>query len=152
MLRTAMASSYKGVFRPKNPQKYIGDSSNIIYRSLWEFKFMRYLDDHPDVTGWASEELSVNYISPVDKKIHRYYPDFIVKKRRGDSIEVLMIEIKPSNQTREPIKGNKKSKQFISEVVTYSINEAKWKAAHQYCLDRQWKFLVLTEKELGIKF
>jgi len=149
-----MASSYKGVFRPKNPQKYIGDSSNIIYRSLWEFKFMRYLDDHPDVTGWSSEELAINYVSPVDKRVHRYFPDFVVKKRGMNSslVEVLMIEIKPSKQTKEPVRGNKKQKQFISEMLTYSINDAKWKAAQQYCLDRKWKFLVLTEKELGIKF
>lgn len=148
-----MASSYKGVFRPKNPQKYLGDSNNIIYRSLWEFKFMRYLDEHKDVISWASEEISVNYVSPVDKKVHRYFPDFVVKKQNsGGVVEVLMIEIKPSNQTSVPVQGNKKKKQFISEVLTYSINEAKWKAAYDYCLDRKWKFLILTEKELGIKF
>lgn len=115
---------------------------------------MRYLDDHPGVAAWASEELSVNYISPVDKRVHRYFPDFIVKKKDKitGKIEVLMIEIKPSKQTKEPVRGNKKQKQYISEVVTYSINEAKWKAADQYCLDRKWKFMLLTEKELGIKF
>jgi hypothetical protein len=148
-----MASSYKGMFKPKNPQKYLGDSNNIIYRSLWEFKFMRYLDDHPDVISWASEELSIPYISPVDKRMHRYFPDFIVKKKNKDNtLDVLMVEIKPSKQTREPILKGKKNKQFVSEAITYSINEAKWKAAHQFCLDRKWKFLILTEKELGIKF
>jgi len=148
-----MASSYKGLFKPKNPQKYLGDSSNIIYRSLWEFKFMRYLDDHPDVISWASEELSIPYISPVDRKLHRYFPDFIVKKKSKDNtLDVLMVEIKPSKQTKEPILKGKKSKQFVSEAIIYSINEAKWKAAYQFCLDRKWKFLILTEKELGIKF
>jgi len=114
---------------------------------------MRYLDEHKDVISWASEEISVNYVSPVDKRIHRYFPDFVVKKQNSEGVvEVLMIEIKPSNQTNVPVQGNKKKKQFISEVLTYSINEAKWKAAYDYCLDRKWKFLILTEKELGIKF
>jgi hypothetical protein len=148
-----MASSYKGGFKPKNPQKYLGDSNNIIYRSLWEFKFMRYLDEHKDIINWASEELAINYLSPVDKKIHRYFPDFIVKKKNKDgTIDVVMVEIKPSKQTVAPIEKTKKKRQYISEVLTYAINEAKWKAATDYCLDRKWKFLIITEKELGIKF
>ena len=114
---------------------------------------MRYLDDHTDVISRASEEIAVPYLSPVDRKVHRYFPDFIVKKRGKDGlIEVLMIEIKPSKQTREPEYNGRKKKQFVSEAITYSINEAKWKAAYQFCLDRKWKFMILTEKELGIKF
>jgi hypothetical protein len=146
-----MASSYKGKFAPKNPKKYLGDSSNIIYRSLWERKFMVYLDSHPDIVGWASEEFHVPYISPVDKKMHRYFPDFLVKKRNKDgTIEVLVIEIKPSKQVSEPV-VNRKTKHKINEVITYSINTNKWKAAEEFCKDRNWKFLILTEHELGIK-
>ena len=68
--------AYKGKFKPHNPFKYVGDPTNIIYRSLWELRFMRYLDSHPNVTQWASEEITIPYFSPVDKKIHRYFPDF----------------------------------------------------------------------------
>ena len=69
----------KGRFRPKNPQKYKGDANNIIYRSTWEIKVMNYLDDNPNVIWWGSEELPIPYYSPVDKKMHRYFPDFIAK-------------------------------------------------------------------------
>lgn len=145
--------SYKGFFNPSNPKKYRGNSSNIIYRSLWELKLMRYLDDHPKVIEWASEELFIPYLHPVDKKVHRYFPDFWVRKQGEDGkVEVLIIEVKPYKQTISPVQGKKKSKTFIHEAITYAINEAKWKAAEDFCKDRKWKFLKITEHELGIKF
>jgi hypothetical protein len=145
--------SYKGNFKPKNPSKYKGDPTNIIYRSSWEAKFMKYLDEHPDVIYWASEELVVPYRSPVDGKLHRYFPDFLVRKKNTQGIvETLMIEIKPANQTVEPTKKKTINKQYINEVMTWGVNQAKWKAAKEYCDDRKWRFLVLTEKELNIKW
>jgi hypothetical protein len=144
--------SYKGRFNPRNPKKYRGDSSNIIYRSLWECKLMSYLDQHPQVVEWASEEFSIPYISPIDKKIHRYFPDFWVRKSTNEGTEVLIIEVKPSKQVNEPVKGNKKQKTYITEALTYEINQAKWKAAREFCKDHKWKFMIMTEKELGIKF
>ncbi len=145
--------TYTGKFKPKNPSKYKGDPTNIIYRSSWEAKFMKYLDEHPDVMLWASEELVVPYRSPVDGKVHRYFPDFIVKKRNAKGItETLMVEIKPANQTVEPVKKKTINKQYINEVMTWGVNQAKWKAAKEYCDDRKWRFLVLTEKELNIKW
>jgi hypothetical protein len=145
--------SYKGYFKPVHPEKYRGDPTNIIYRSSYELKFMLYLDKHPNIIEWASEEFCIPYRSPVDNKIHRYFPDFYVKKKNMDgTIEVLVIEIKPASQTRPPeVKKNNKSRRYIREVVTYGINEAKWKAATAFCEDRKWKFVKLTEKELGIK-
>lgn len=145
--------SYKGFFNPSNPKKYRGDSNNIIYRSLWELKLMRYLDNHPSVVEWASEEFFIPYIHPVDKKVHRYFPDFWVKKMNTQSeMEVVVIEVKPLKQTVKPVQGNKAKKTFINEAITFSINEAKWKAAEEFCRDRKWKFLKITERELGIKF
>lgn len=144
--------SYKGRFNPRNPKKYRGDSSNIIYRSLWEYKLMSYLDQHPQVVEWASEEFFVPYIHPVDKRTHRYFPDFWVRKKTNESTEVLVIEVKPSKQTKIPTRDNKKQKTFISEALTYEINKAKWKAAEEFCNDHKWKFMIVTEKELGIKF
>lgn len=143
--------SYKGYFKPRNPQKYRGDPSNIIYRSLWELKFMYYLDSHPDVVEWASEEFSIPYISPIDNKIHRYFPDFLVKKKSNNKLETVIVEIKPSIQSREPKVQTKATRKYIREVKTWGINSAKWKSAKQFCEDRGWKFMVLTEKELGIK-
>lgn len=143
--------AYKGKFHPRYPEKYKGDPTNIIYRSLWEMRFMRYLDQHPSVINWASEEVIIPYISPVDKRVHRYFPDFWVKMKATDgTINTVLIEIKPSGQTKIPQRPEKLTRKFINEARTYSVNTAKWKAAQEFCKDRNWQFKVLTEKELGL--
>lgn len=143
--------SYKGFFRPTNPKKYKGDPTNIIYRSSWELKLMIYLDRHPEVVQWASEEIVIPYRSPIDGRVHRYFPDFYVKKQVNERIETLIIEVKPQIQTKPPQVQKRRTKKYINEVVTWGINEAKWKAAKDYCEDRNWKFMLMTEKELGLK-
>lgn len=144
--------SYKGFFKPSNPAKYRGDPSNIVYRSSWELKFMKYLDAHKDVLEWSSEELVIPYRSPLDNQIHRYFPDFKLKKRNPEGIvETLVVEIKPQKETKPPKPQTKKTKQYLREVYTWGINSAKWKAAQSFCEDRKWKFLIMTEHELGIK-
>ena len=151
--------SYKGRFKMKNPGKYKGDPSKVIYRSLWELKFFRYIDQHPDVIWWASEEYVIPYLSPVDGKMHRYYPDVVVHKKTPNNVlETVMIEIKPEGQTRPPdiAKKNKTptgrvSRRYINEVKTYGINEAKWIAADRFCVSRGWKFIIMSEAQLGIK-
>ncbi len=144
---------HQGYFKPKNPQKYKGDPTNIIYRSGWELKFMLYVDSHPEILEWGSEEFSIPYRSPVDGKIHRYYPDFYLKKKGKDGKpQTLIVEIKPLKQTIEPQKQSKKTKRYINEVMTWGINSSKWKAAQDFCKDRNWQFLILTEKELNIKY
>jgi hypothetical protein len=144
--------SYSGKFIPKNPQKYKGDFTNITYRSTWERRVMVWLDEREDVLYWNSEEVIVPYKSPVDGKFHRYFVDFYVQiKKKDDTIQTLLLEIKPAKQTKPPEKKKRVTKQYIQEVVTWGINEAKWKAATEYCLDRGWQFKVLTEHDLGIK-
>lgn len=146
--------TYKGFFKPKNPSKYKGDPTCIIYRSSWELKLMDYLDRHPDIISWESEEFFIPYRSPIDNKIHRYFPDFkVVKKIEGSTrTETLVIEVKPKSQSVPPtMKKTKPDKKYIKEAVTYGINEAKWNAARAYCADRMWKFIVMTEDQLGIK-
>lgn len=144
--------SYKGYFKPKNPGKYKGNPSNIIYRSGWELKLMSYLDSHPDVIKWSSEEFCIPYRSPIDGKIHRYFPDFYVQKRNSAGlIESLVIEVKPKSQVLPPAIKEKVTKKYLKEVKTYGINTAKWKAAKEFCEDKKWKFVLMTEKELGIK-
>lgn len=144
---------YQGYFKPKNPQKYKGNPTNIVYRSSWELKFMNYLDIHPDIVSWSSEEVIVPYISPVDGRYHRYYPDFLITKiNKEGRRETLMIEIKPYKQTVQPEVQKKQTKRYLNEVVTWGVNQAKWKAAKDFCADRNYKFMVMTENELGIKF
>lgn len=146
-----MSKTYKGRYKPKNPDKYKGDHSNIIYRSGWELKFMNWCDHNPSVLQWESEETVIPYISPIDNKYHRYFPDFKIKVRKKDgTTETILIEVKPYAQTQAP-KKQRKTKRFINEVKTYGINTAKWKAAEEYCKDRKWKFQIITEHELGIK-
>ncbi len=114
---------------------------------------MSYLDAHKDVVEWASEEFSIPYRSPFDNKIHRYFPDFLVKRIDINGVmETLVVEIKPAKETKPPTVQKRKSKQYLHEVYTWGINSAKWRAAQDFCKDRNWKFKILTEHELGIKF
>tara|TARA_R100001129_G_scaffold143907_1_gene105055 strand:- start:608 stop:1048 length:441 start_codon:yes stop_codon:yes gene_type:complete len=144
--------SYKGRYRPSNPKKYKGNPSNIVYRSLWERKFMVYCDNHTKILEWGSEEIALPYRSPIDNKVHRYFPDFYIKVRESNGkIKRYIIEIKPKKQTMEPKVKKRKTKGYIYEVYEYAKNQAKWKAAEEFCKDRMWEFKVLTEDELGIK-
>lgn len=146
--------AYKGYFRPSNPSKYKGDPSNIVYRSRWELMVMQKFDSHPDVLEWKSEEIIIPYRSPLDNRVHRYFPDFFVKyKNRSGVIEHVLIEVKPAAQTRPPdVKEGKPTKRYINEVATWGINSSKWKAAEEFCKDRGWRFQIITEKELGLSF
>jgi hypothetical protein len=142
--------SYKGRFKPKNPKKYNGSADNIIYRSSWELRVMKYLDESPNIIWWASEELAIPYRSPVDQKMHRYFPDFIVKVREKTGLVMTYIlEIKPEKQTKVPIQ-KRKTQKYLQEAATYAINQEKWRAADIFCQDHGWKFKVVTEKDLGI--
>lgn len=151
-----MPNYYQGRFKPRNPEKYKGDPTNIIYRSGWELKLMSYLDKHPHVTKWNSEEIVIPYRSPIDGKMHRYFPDFYVEQiNKEKRKEKVLIEVKPYAQTRPPkvqnTKRNKPTKRYINEVKTWGINSAKWNAAEEFCKDRGYIFRIITENELGIK-
>jgi len=147
-----MSRYYQGRFKPKNPKKYAGDVNNIVYRSRWELVLMRYLDSHPNVLQWGSEEIIIPYLSPIDGRMHRYFPDFIIKQINTEGRkEIILIEVKPKAQTRPPEKKTKTTKRYIEEVKTWGVNEAKWKAANEFCKDRGWRFSIMTEDHLGIK-
>ena len=143
--------AYSGRFIPKNPKKYVGDSNNIIYRSSWECKVMSWLDRNDDIISWASEELIIPYVSPIDNRVHRYFPDFLVKvKTRDAKVKTLLLEVKPKKQTVPPEPRKRVTKQYVTEVTTWGVNQAKWKAAEEYCLDRSWEFKIITEDHLGL--
>jgi len=143
----------QGVFKPNNPHKYKGNSTNIIYRSSYELKLFRRLDAHEDVEWWASEEMSVNYVSPLDNRRHRYYPDVLMKKKNDP--KVIMIEVKPAYQTVQPTmkktKKGKPTKSSLYEMREWGRNTAKWAAARKFCEKRNWEFIIMTENELGIR-
>jgi hypothetical protein len=143
----AYGKTHKGKFRPKNPNKYVGNPDNIVFRSGWERQVMKQFDERNDVLQWASEELAVRYFSPVDKKVHRYFPDFIIKARQANgSTKMIMVEVKPYDQTMAPKKGKRKTSRYLNEVKTYAVNEAKWKAAVEYCEDHGWEFVIMHER------
>ncbi len=145
--------AYKGRYTPKNPKKYRGDYHNIIYRSLWERKFMVYCDNSDNILEWGSEEVIIPYLSPWDGKIHRYFPDFYIKvKQATGNIKKFIIEVKPKKQTRPPKPVTRKTKKWLNEIKTYSINDAKWKHAKEWCKDNDMEFKILTEEELGIRY
>lgn len=141
--------AYRGKYQPKNPSKYLGDPTKIVYRSLWERKCMRIFDENPNVIRWASEEMAIPYLSPVDKKRHKYFPDFIIEiKNKQGEIETQMLEVKPAKYTRVPKKPKRMTQRFLNEANTYLVNQAKWEAAENVCEKKGWKFKILTEKEI----
>jgi len=147
-----MGESIKSKYKPSFPQKYKGNPNNIICRSSWERKFCKWCDLSESIISWGSEEFFIPYISPVDNRVHRYFPDFIIKvKEQTGEIKTYVIEVKPKRQTREPKKPSRTTKRYINEVKTYAVNQAKWKAADEWCKDRKIEFKVITEDHLGVK-
>ena len=145
-----MRSRYKGKFKVKNPQKYKGNPSNIIYRSLMELRFMKWCDSDEKCLQWSSEEVIIPYISPIDNKRHRYFPDFLIQTDKG----WFLIEVKPSVESRPPRKklvenlNLKKKRRYMKSVRTWLVNEAKWIAAKKVCEVEGWTFEIFTEKQL----
>lgn len=144
-------ATYKGRYRVINPSKYRGDSQDVTYRSSWELKFMKWCDTNPSVLEWGSETIVIPYTSPVDNRVHRYFVDFYIKVQdRNGKINRYLVEIKPAKFTKPPEIPARKTRRFVQEVFQYGTNQAKWKAADEYCIERSMKFLVLTEVDLGI--
>ena len=147
-----MAESIKSRYKPTNPQIYTGNPNNIICRSSWERKFCQWCDRKDNVISWACEEISIPYVSPKDNRIHRYYPDFLIKvKEYNNKIQTYVVEVKPKKQTLPPKPRKRITKSYIYECTTYAVNQAKWKAANEFCKDNRINFKIVTEDELGIK-
>jgi len=142
---------YKGKYKVKNKKKYEGDHTNVVYRSSWERAAFKWLDNHKDVVGWSSEQMIVPYRCKTDNRVHRYFPDLFIRMKDG---RTYLIEIKPDKQTRPPKKRSRKTKKYLTEVMTYAKNQSKWEAAQAYANKRGLIFQVWTEttlRSLGIK-
>ena len=136
--------AYSGRYRVKNPSKYSGDHTNVVYRSLWEKHCFKWCDNNPEIKSWSSEEVIIPYLYEVDRKIHRYFMDLKIVYKTGKTV---LVEIKPEKELSPP-KGDKRTRRYISEGLTFVKNQNKWKAAAQYASDRGWHFQIWTEKEL----
>lgn len=148
-----MGESIKSIYKPQNPHKYQGNPNNIICRSTWERRFCHWCDVNDDIVKWASEEFSIPYLSPIDNKVHRYFPDALIeiKGKNGKPNRKCVVEIKPKKQTKPPERKERITKSFIYEAKTFAINQAKWKAADEFCKDNGVEFMIITEDHLGIK-
>jgi hypothetical protein len=110
-----------------------------------------YFDQTDSVLEWNSEVCAVPYISPLDGKSHRYFIDFYAKVKRSDGlIENLLIEVKPFKQTQPPKIRNAKTRYWMTAQQTYEVNVAKWASAREVAAKLGWKFMILTENELGL--
>lgn len=146
-----MDMAYKGKYRPKRPEKYMGDHTNIVYRSLWERKVFEWCDENPQVEGWNSEEVVIPYACKTDGKWHRYFMDVMIKFTSG---AVVLVEIKPKKQRVPPKQPQKKTRKYLKECMTYIKNSSKWEAAKEYAEDRGWSFQIWDEdtlKKIGIR-
>lgn len=129
------------------PQKYVGDHTNIVMRSSWETMFANWCDKNPAIAKWSSEETIIPYRCPTDEKIHRYFVDFKITTTAG---KTYLVEVKPMKQTQPPAFPGRRTQRYLTESLTFMKNQAKWKAATEYCKDRGWEFKIITEHELGI--
>lgn len=140
--------AYLTKFLPRNPHKYLGNTANIICRSLWERRFAKWCDETPGVLRWGSEEFFIPYVSPVDGCIHRYFPDFFVEVQTRTGKRQFVIEVKPHKQTAAPTVPKRKGKRYLAEAMTFAVNQRKWEAAKDYCKKQKWTFMIVTENEL----
>lgn len=134
--------AYKTRYTPQNLKKYIGDSSKIVCRSLWERNVCKFCDQTESVVKWSFEEIIVPYFNPIDKKMHNYYPDFLIQFKDDESLKTWMVEVKPKKQTMLKENASKKEK------LTWIMNNAKWEAAKNYCQKNKMEFKIITEKEI----
>jgi len=143
--------SYKGKYKIKHPEKYLGDYTKVVYRSLWERQAFKWCESNSRVKSWNSEEVVIPYKCKTDNRIHRYFIDLFIEMDDGKCI---LVEIKPKKQTVAPKKPSRKTKKYLNEVTTYIKNTSKWTAANDFAQHKGWKFQIWTEetlKNLGIK-
>ncbi len=138
-----MARFAQGKFRLKFPEKYSGTRMPT-YRSSWEYTFMKFCDEHPSVSQWASEAVKIPYRNPLTGKQTIYVPDFfIVYADKGGKQKVELIEVKPKNQAVKENLGRSRSNQ-----AHYIMNMAKWSAAKSWCKQKGIFFRVITEEDI----
>lgn len=145
---------HQSLYRPVNISKYIGDPSKIICRSSWEAKFCHYCDNNPLIMRWGSEVIEIPYKDAMGKP-HRYYPDFYIEVNRPDLPQLMeraVIEVKPAAETTPPdipVNANfKQLKRIEYQMTMWQKNFHKWAFAVQWCQQRDYKFVIVTEHDL----
>lgn len=145
-------SFYTGEYVVVNKNKYIGNK-NPTYRSSWEARFCYHADMNPNILKWGYECVEITYLSPIDNKVHRYFPDFYMELiDKNKQLQKYIVEVKPLNQTKKPVtpknRNQKAQRRYLSEVSTYVTNISKWQSAEKYCQKRGFIFKIITENDL----
>jgi hypothetical protein len=138
-----MSRFAQGKFNLKNPDKYVG-TKQPTYRSSWEFAFMKFCDESPSISRWASEAIQIPYRNPLSGKQTIYVPDFFIQytdKNGKNHVEV--IEVKPENQAVKEKTGRSRANQ-----AHWILNQAKWEAANAWAKQKGIKFRIVTEKDI----
>lgn len=144
-----MGKYYQGKYTVLNENKYEGDAANVTFRSSWEYRAFVYCDNESKILSWASEEVIIPYISPIDRKMHRYFMDLKITRMDAYGRKVVtLVEIKPEKETLPPVKKGKSSKRYAEELRTFLVNKAKWAAAEKFCMEHGWNFVIWTENNL----
>jgi hypothetical protein len=143
---------HQGIFTPQNPAKYSGKLHTIEFRSSWELRVMKWFDLNSSIVKWNSEGIVIPYLCPTDGEWHRYFVDFacMVEKKDGTH-DYFLVEIKPASQRVPPKYRGRITKTYLEESATYAKNQAKWKAAAEFCKQKGWQFIILDEYDLGLK-
>ena len=144
-----------GQYTPVFPEKCMNLTvlkSKPTWRSKWEATVFRALDTNEVVLKWGSELPSciIEYISPIDRQKHRYFPDFYVEiVNRAGTIDRWVVEVKPLEECSPPERPKRNTenarKQFAVKMQTWLVNEAKWKAAKPEFAKRGIRFMVATQ-------
>jgi hypothetical protein len=133
----------QGKFSLKNPDKYMGNKTPT-YRSSWEFAFMKFCDEHPHVSKWASEAVKIPYRNPLTGKQTIYVPDFFIAYADAKGKQhVELIEVKPENQTLREKVGRSRANQ-----AAWIVNQAKWEAANAWCKQKGIRFRIVNEGDI----
>jgi len=138
-----MAKYAQSQYRVKNPEKYMGNKTPF-FRSSWEFAFMRFCDENPNVIKWASEAIKIPYRNPFTGKYTVYVPDFFISYIDADNRQHNeLIEVKPLNQT-----SFKEAKNNRLNQARAALNEAKWAAARQWSKQNSVVFRIVSENDI----
>jgi hypothetical protein len=152
-LKPRQGNIQQGYFKPANLDKYVGDPNQIIFRSSWEFKFLKWCDSSPTVLRYSSEPIAIPYYSPLDKRGHLYYVDFYVETRDNDgNIRKWIIEVKPNKYTKPPVAPkrmtDKQTANYMYAAKQFILNRAKFEAAREFAKGRGIQFGIITENFL----
>ena len=137
-----MSKYAQGKYQLINPAKYVGNKTPT-YRSSWEYVFMQFCDNNPNILQWASEAVHINYKNPLTGKNTIYVPDFLITYQDASGNQrAEVVEVKPKKETT--LEGAKN----VRDQAAAILNMAKWQAAQAWCKAHGLTFRVVTEDQI----